>query len=52
MEIWDMMINITRAQADKAFREMDYETSITLYNLLEDFEKIKTAYGKGNKTNV
>ena len=33
MEIWDMMINITRAQADKAFREMDYEASITLHNL-------------------
>lgn len=39
MEIWDMMINITRERANKAFREMD-------------FERIKTAYGKGDKTNV
>lgn len=52
MEIWDMMINITRERANKAFREMDFEESTTLYNLLEDFERIKTAYGKGDKTNV
>ena len=52
MEIWDMMINLTRTQAEKAFREMDFEASTTLYNLLEDFERIKTAYEKGDKTNV
>lgn len=52
MEIWDMMINITRERANKAFREMDFEASTTLYDLLEDFERIKTAYGKGDKTNV
>lgn len=52
MEIWDMMINVTRAQADKAFRELDYESFTTLCNLLEDFDKIKMAYGKGDKTNV
>ena len=52
MEIWDMMTNVTRAQADKAFRELDYETFTALCNLLEDFEKIKAAYGKGDKTNV
>ena len=52
MKIWDMMINITRAQADKAMRELDYEAFTTLYNLLKDFEKIKMAYGKGDKINV
>lgn len=52
MEIWDMMINITRAKADKAYKELDYETFTTLCELLEDFDKIKMAYGKGNKTNV
>lgn len=52
MEIWDMMINITRARADKAFREMDYEVFTTLCKLLEDFDKIKMAYGKGDKVNV
>ena len=52
MEIWDMMINLTRTQADKAFRERNYEASTTLYNLLEDFEKIKTAFGEGDKSNV
>lgn len=52
MEIWDMMINITRARADKAFRELDYEAFTTLCKLLEDFDKIKIAYGKGNKINV
>ena len=46
MEIWDMMINITRAQADKAFRELDYEAFTALCKLLEDFDKIKMAYGK------
>ena len=52
MEIWDMMINITRGKADKAFRELDYEVFTALCKLLEDFDKIKTAYGKGDKTNV
>lgn len=52
MEIWDMMINITRAQADKAFREWDYEVFAALCKLLEDFDKIKVAYGKGDKNNV
>lgn len=52
MEIWDMMINITRARADKAFRELDYEVFAALCKLLEDFDKIKMAYGKGDKTNV
>lgn len=52
MEIWDMMINITRAQADKAYRELDYEAFTALCELLENFDKIKMAYGKGDKTNV
>lgn len=52
MEIWDMMINITRAKADKAYKELDYEAFTTLYELLEDFDKIKIAYGKGDKVNV
>ena len=52
MEIWDMMINITKAQADKAFQELDYEVFTALCKLLEDFDKIKTAYGKGDKVNV
>lgn len=52
MEIWDMMINITRARADKAFRELDYEVFTALCKLLEDFDKIKMAYGKEDKTNV
>lgn len=52
MEIQDMMINITRAQADKAFRELDYEAFRTLCKLLEDFDKIKMAYEKGDKINV
>lgn len=52
MEIWDMMINITRARADKAFRKLDYEAFTTLCNLLEDFDKIKMAYGEGDKINV
>lgn len=52
MEIWDMMINITRARADKAFRELDYEVFTALCKLLEDFDKIEMAYGKGDKTNV
>lgn len=52
MEIWDMMIKITRARADKAFRELDYEAFTELCKLLEDFDKIKLAYGKGDKTNV
>ena len=52
MEIWDMMINITRARADKAFRELDYKAFTELCKLLEDFDKIKMAYGKGDKTNV
>ena len=52
MEIWDMMINITRARADKAFRELDYKVFTALCKLLEDFDKIKIAYGKGDKTNV
>ena len=52
MEIWDMMINVTMAQADKAFRELDYEVFTALCKLLEDFDKIKMAYGKGDKTNV
>ena len=52
MEIWDMMINITRAQADKAFRELDYEVFTALRKLLEDFDKIKMAYEKGDKVNV
>lgn len=51
-EIWDMMINITRARANKAFRELDYEAFTALCKLLEDFDNIKTAYGKGDKTNV
>lgn len=52
MEIWDIMINITRARADKAFRELDYEVFAEFCKLLEDFDKIKMAYGKGDKTNV
>lgn len=52
MEIWNMMINITRAQADKAFRELDYEVFTALCKLLEDFDKIKMAYEKGDKVNV
>lgn len=52
MEIWDMMINITRAKTDKAYKEMDYEAFITLCDLLKDFEKIKIAYGKGDEVNV
>lgn len=52
MEIQDMMINITRAQADKAFRELDYEVFTALCKLLENFDKIKMAYGKGDKVNV
>ena len=52
MQIQDMMINFTRARADKAFREMDYEAFTALCKLLEDFDKIKTAYGKGDKNNV
>ena len=40
MEIQDMMINITRARTDKAFRELDYEAFTTLCKLLEDFDKI------------
>lgn len=52
MEIWDMMINITRHEPDKAFRELDYEVFTALCKLLEDFDKIKMAYGKGDKTNV
>ena len=52
MNIWDMMTNITRARADKAFRELNFEVFTELCNLLEDFDKIKTAYGKGDKTNV
>lgn len=52
MEIWDMMINITRAQADKAFRELDYEAFTELWKLLEKFDEIKMAYEKGDKTNV
>jgi hypothetical protein len=52
MEIWDMMINITRARADKAFRELDYEAFTELWKLLEEFDEIKKAYGKGDKTNV
>lgn len=52
MEIQDMMINITRARADKAFRELDYKAFTTLCKLLEDFDKIKMAYGKGDKINV
>ena len=51
-EIWDMMVNITRARANKAFRELDYETFTALCKLLEDFDTIKMAYGKGDKTNV
>ena len=47
-----MMINITKAQADKAFRELDYEVFTALCKLLEDFDKIKMAYGKGDKVNV
>lgn len=52
MEIWDMMINITRAKADKAYKELDYEAFTTLCELLEDFDKIKMAYEKGDKVNV
>lgn len=52
MEIWDMMIAVTEGQADKAFRELDYEAFTALCKLLEDFDKIKTAYGKGDKTNA
>lgn len=52
MEIWDMMINITRARADKAFRELDYEAFTELWKLLEEFDEIKKAYRKGDKTNV
>lgn len=52
MEIWDMMINITKAKADKAYKELDYEAFTTLCELLEDFDKIKIAYGKGDKVNV
>lgn len=52
MEIYDMMINITRAKADKAYKELDYEAFTTLCELLEDFDKIKIAYGKGDKVNV
>ena len=47
-----MMINITRAKADKAYKELDYEAFTTLCELLEDFDKIKMAYGKGDKVNV
>ena len=52
MEIWDMMINITRARADKAFRELDYEAFTELWKLLEEFDEIKKAYGKGEKIRV
>jgi hypothetical protein len=37
---------------DKAFRELDYEAFTTLCKLLEDFDKIKMAYEKGDKINV
>lgn len=47
-----MMINITKAKADKAYKELDYEAFTTLCELLEDFDKIKIAYGKGDKVNV
>ena len=47
MQIQDMMINITRARADKAFRELDYEAFTELWKLLEEFDEIKKAYGKG-----
>lgn len=52
MEIWDMIINITKAKADKAYKELDYEAFTILCELLEDFDKIKIAYGKGDKNNV
>ena len=47
-----MMIAVTEGQADKAFRELDYEAFTTLRKLLEEFDKIKMAYGKGEKTNA
>ena len=49
MEIWNIMIAVTEGQADKAFRELDYEAFTTLCKLLEDFEKIKMANEKESK---
>ena len=53
MEIWDMMINITRARADKAFRELDYEVFTAEILSGEGLQKLKkepeTAVQEENK---
>ena len=43
MEIWEMMINITRARADKAIRELDYEAFAELWKMMEESDEIKKA---------